>query len=53
MAHLTPKALRRGFSLFVLISLVGYVAVLFYGDAHGGFVASLGQIRWRRALGVR
>ncbi|MES2124286.1 MAG: lysylphosphatidylglycerol synthase transmembrane domain-containing protein [Gemmatimonadota bacterium] len=50
MALLTPKALRRGFSLFVLISLVGYVAVLFYGDDGAGFVASLGQIRWRWVL---
>lgn len=43
---LTPTALRRGFSLFVLISLVGYVAVLLYGDAGAGFVASLSRIRW-------
>src|SRR5690349_25078433 len=50
MALLTSKALRRGFSLFVLISLVGYVAVLVYGDDGAGFVASLGGIRWHWVL---
>ncbi len=50
MALLTPKALRRGFSLFVLISLAGYAAVLLYGDDGAGFVASLGTIRWRWVL---
>lgn len=43
---LTPTALRRGFELFVVISLVGYAAVLLYGNDTGAFVASLGTIRW-------
>jgi len=43
---LTPTALRRGFELFVVISLVGYAAVLFYGNDTGGFLASLGGIHW-------
>lgn len=47
MALLTPKALRRGFSVFVLISLIGYIAVLLYGDSGAGFIVSLGGIRWR------
>lgn len=43
---LTPTTLRRGFELFVVISLVGYGAVLFYGNDSAAFVASLGNIHW-------
>lgn len=43
---LTPTALRRGFELFVVISLLGYAAVLVYGNDTGAFVASLGTIHW-------
>lgn len=43
---LTPTALRRGFELFVIISLVGYAGVLFYGNDTGGFFASLAGIHW-------
>jgi len=43
---LTPTALRRGFEVFVVISVLGYVGVLLYGNNAGAFVASLGEIRW-------
>lgn len=43
---LTPTALRRGFELFVVISLVAYAAVFFYGNDTGGFLASLAGIHW-------
>lgn len=43
---LTPGAIRRGFELFLLISLIGYGAVLVYGNDMGAFVASLGRIHW-------
>lgn len=44
---LTPARLRQGFALFVLISIVAYAAVLFYGHDTQGFIASLSRIRWR------
>jgi uncharacterized protein (TIRG00374 family) len=43
---LTPTALRRGFELFVVISLVGYGAVFFYGQDPGAFLPSLSRIEW-------
>lgn len=43
---LTPTALRRGFELFVVISLAGYIGVFVYGNDAGAFVESLGRIRW-------
>ncbi len=43
---LTPSAVRRGFELFIGISLVGIIAVLIYGNDAGGFVASLSRIHW-------
>ncbi len=47
---LTPTALRRGFVLFVVISLVAYAAVFFYGNDTGGFLASLAGIHWEWVL---
>ncbi len=47
---LTPARLRQGFALFVLISLVAYGAVLYYGDDPGGFIASLSRLQWRWVL---
>ncbi|MGH7583626.1 MAG: hypothetical protein ACREL5_10415, partial [Gemmatimonadales bacterium] len=44
---LTPQRLRQGFSLFVLISVLAYGGVLFYGHGFGGFIASLAHLRWR------
>lgn len=43
---LTPTALRRGFEIFLIISIASYVGVLFYGNDAGAFVASLGTIQW-------
>jgi len=43
---LTPGAIRRGFELFLVISLLGYVGVLVYGNDTGAFVASLRRIEW-------
>jgi uncharacterized protein (TIRG00374 family) len=47
---LTPTALRRGFALFLIISLLGYAAVLLYGNDPGAFLASLGSIHWHWVL---
>ena len=43
---LTPGAIRRGLEIFILISLVGYAAVFFYGNDAGAFLPSLGRIKW-------
>jgi uncharacterized protein (TIRG00374 family) len=43
-ATLTPRLLRRGFELFVVISVVGYAGVLLYGNNLPKFIASLGHI---------
>lgn len=43
---LTPKVLRRGFELSILISLLAFVAILLYGNDLDAFVSSLGRIHW-------
>jgi uncharacterized protein (TIRG00374 family) len=43
---LTPKTLRRGFEIFVGISLLGYAALLVYGNDTGAFLESLRTIHW-------
>ena len=43
---LSPKLLVRGFEIFVLISLIGYIAVLIYGNNLPAFLDSLTRIRW-------
>jgi uncharacterized protein (TIRG00374 family) len=43
---LSSKLLLRGFEIFVGISLVGYVAVLFYGDNLPAFLHGLTQLHW-------
>ncbi len=43
---LSPKLLLRGFEIFVGISLVGYAAVLFYGDNLPAFLHGLTQLHW-------
>lgn len=49
--RLTPALLRRGFEIFVLISLVGFGVTLFYGRKDpGAWLAAIGQIRWEWLL---
>ena len=43
---LSPKLLLRGFEIFVGISLVGYAAVLFYGDNLPAFLHGLTELHW-------
>lgn len=43
---LTPRLLLRGFEVFLLISLVGYGAVLLYGNNLPAFLQSLKDVRW-------
>jgi glycosyltransferase 2 family protein len=43
---LTPKALRRGFELFVVVSLVSYVGVFLYGNDAASFLPTLARIQW-------
>jgi uncharacterized protein (TIRG00374 family) len=43
---LSPRLLLRGFEIFLLISLVGYGAVLIYGNNLPAFLESLKGLRW-------
>jgi glycosyltransferase 2 family protein len=43
---LSPRLLLRGFEIFLLISLVGYGAVLLYGNNLPAFLESLKDVRW-------
>jgi uncharacterized protein (TIRG00374 family) len=43
---ITSRVLFRGLLVFVGISVLGYVGVLFYGHNLPAFVRALGQIRW-------
>lgn len=43
---LSPRLLLRGFEVFLLISLVGYGAVLVYGNNLPAFVDSLKGVHW-------
>lgn len=43
---LTPKALRRGFELFVVVSLVSYIGVFLYGNDSASFLPTLARIQW-------
>ncbi len=43
---LTPKVLRRGFELFVLASLVGFAALLFYGRNFDTLLQAIPRIHW-------
>ena len=43
---LTPTTLRRGFGLFVVVSVVSYIGVLVYGNDAASFLPSLPRIHW-------
>jgi uncharacterized protein (TIRG00374 family) len=43
---LSPKVLRRGFLVFILISLLGFVAVLVYGNNLPAFIEAAKRLRW-------
>lgn len=43
---LTPTTLRRGFGLFVVVSVVSYIGVLVYGNDAASFLPSLACIHW-------
>lgn len=43
---LTPKVLRRGFELFVLASLIGFGALLFYGRNFDTLLQAIPRIHW-------
>lgn len=43
---LTPKLLRRGFEIFVLGSLIGFGALLYYSKDFDGFLAAIPRIQW-------
>ena len=44
---LTPRLLRRGLELFAIISVLGLVALLFYGDNLGAFTRAMLTLKWR------
>jgi hypothetical protein len=43
---LTPRMVLRGFEAFVLVSVVTFAGILWYGNDLGAFWASIGRIRW-------
>ncbi len=43
---LTPKLVLRGFEIFVVASLVGFVLTLVYGNNLPAFLAALGRLHW-------
>ena len=43
---LTPRVLRRGLEIFVLASLLGFGAVLFYSNNVGAFLAAIPHLKW-------
>lgn len=43
---LTPKGLRRGFEIFLVVTLVSYVGVFLYGSDAGSFLPTLARIQW-------
>jgi glycosyltransferase 2 family protein len=43
---LSPRLLLRGFEVFLLISLIGYGAVLLYGNNLPAFIESLKGVKW-------
>jgi uncharacterized protein (TIRG00374 family) len=46
MPLLTPRLLRRGLELFAIISLVGVVGLLLYGDNFDAFVGAMLGLKW-------
>ncbi|HEX7024362.1 MAG TPA: lysylphosphatidylglycerol synthase transmembrane domain-containing protein [Gemmatimonadales bacterium] len=46
MAILTPRVLRRGLEIFLLGSLLGFGAVLYYSNNFGAFLAAIPRIKW-------
>jgi len=47
---LTPKLLRRGFEIFVLGSLIGFGALVYYSSSANAFLAAVPRIEWRWLL---
>ncbi len=43
---LTPKLLLRGFEIFLVASLLGFVATFVYGDDLSASLAALGRLEW-------
>lgn len=43
---LTPKLLRRGFEIFLLGSLIGFGALLYYSNNFGALLAAIPRIQW-------
>ena len=43
---LTPKLLRRGFEIFILGSLIGFGALLYYSNNFDAFLAAIPRIHW-------
>ncbi len=47
---LTPKLIRRGLEVFALISVVGFVGMLFYGNNLREFLDAMFSLRWHWVL---
>src|ERR1041385_9558464 len=43
---LTPRILRRGLEIFLLGSLIGFGAVLYYSNNLGAFFAAIPHLHW-------
>ncbi len=47
---LTPTAFRRGFFIFLVVSLVSYFGVFLYGNDAASFLPALARIKWQWIL---
>jgi len=47
MPKLTPRVLLRGLELFLLASLVSYLALIFYSNNVNAFLAAIPKIKWQ------
>src|SRR5262245_52210117 len=43
---LSRRLLRRGLEIFAVISILGFIGLLFYGNNLGQFVATMGSLHW-------
>ena len=43
---IAPKVLRRGLEIFAVISLIGFVGLLFYGNNLDTFLRTMLTLKW-------
>jgi uncharacterized protein (TIRG00374 family) len=50
MPGLSRRLLRRGLEIFAVISIIGFGALLFYGNNFGQFIGAMASLRWEWVL---